>query len=129
MRLIKIKERKVFKMKNIQHWKELKRSMAPDGRICVLYEFQGYKIRVAECDCFPGGYSFSAEPIDTSRRSYFPSLSIGEHHGAGYQSIEIQTTSWGALELTEIDKMLYAYKKAQIVAHEIEAEFPECFTK
>lgn len=112
-------------MKNIQNWKEIKRREAADGSVQVIYEFGSYCIIVSDASYMPGGVSISAEAVD--RDSYFPSIYIGSSFGQEVQEIKIQTTSWGALEISEIDKVVAAYTEAQMVAHEIEKAFPECF--
>lgn len=112
-------------MKNIQNWKEIKRNEAEDGSVRVIYEFGGYYVIVSEASYMPGGYSISAEAVD--RDSYYPSIYVDAPFGQKVQEIKIQTTSWGALEISEIDKVLECYTAAQTVAHEIKNAFPECF--
>lgn len=112
-------------MKKIQNWKEIKRQEAADGNVRVIYELCGYGIIVSDASYMPGGVSISAEALD--RDSYFPEIYINSSFGMSVQEIKIQTTSWGALEISEIDKVMEGYKAAQMVAHEIENAFPECF--
>lgn len=112
-------------MKNIKNWKVIKRNRATDGRVQVIYEFKCYRIIVSDANYMPGGYQISAEAID--RDSYLPSIYVSAQFGQTVQTISVQTTSWGALEISEIDKVVEAYTMAQAVAHEIEKAFPECF--
>lgn len=114
-------------MKNIKNWKEIKRNEAADGSVQVIYELNGYHIIVSDASYLPGGYSISAEAID--RDSYLPCIYVSSAFGQPVQTISVQTTSWGALEISEIDKVVEAYKAAQTVAHEIEKAFPECFNE
>lgn len=112
-------------MKKIEGWNEIERLTAPSGDIRVMYEFMGYRIIVSDADYMPGGYDISAYPADMG--SYFPSIYIGSHYGLKTQEVKIQTTSYGALEISEIDKLMSCLMAAQAVAHEIEKAFPECF--
>lgn len=116
-------------MKKIETWKEIERRGArfplQDGGVQVIYEFENYYIYVSDASYMPGGVSIYAEAID--RDSYFPSIYIESSFGQKVQEIKIQTTSWGALEISEIDKVIDCYKSAQLVAHEIKEAFPECF--
>ena len=52
---------------------------------------------------------------------------VGASYGEAVQRITVQTTSWGALPVSEIDKVIGAYTEAQMVAREIYLAFPECF--
>jgi len=114
-------------MKEVKNWKEVERRKAEDGRVRIAYEFAGYYIFVADACYMPGGLKIEAEAID--QNSYRPSIYIDNSFGQQTQKIKIQTTSWGALEIDEIDKVLAGYTEAQTVAHEIKNAFPECFSE
>ena len=73
----------------------------------------------------PGGLSITAYPIN--RDSYSPEIYVGASYGEAVQRITVQTTSWGALPVSEIDKVIGAYTESQMVAREIYLAFPECF--
>ena len=114
-------------MKKVEGWNEIERLTASNGDVRVVYEFMGYRIVVSEADYMPGGYDISAYPVDMD--SYFPSIYIGSHYGLKTQEVKIQTTSYGALEISKIDKLMACLEAAQAVAHEIERAFPECFSE
>ena len=112
-------------MKIIHDWKIIKQQAASGKvRAGVIYELGGYEVVTVEADFLPGGVSISARPIDGS--GYLPEIYTNSHF-KGFQELTIQTTSWGALSISEIDKVLEAYMKAQLVAKTIEGAFPECF--
>lgn len=113
-------------MKNIQNWKEIERNEAADGDIQVIYEFDGYRIIVSDASYLPGGVSILVEAMD--RDSRYPEIYINSSFGMSVQNIKIQTSSWGALEISEINKIVEGYKAAQMVAYEIQKAFPECFS-
>lgn len=114
-------------MKYIKNWNEIKRLEGEGGKMAVIYELDGYRVRVADASYNTGGYDISVTPIEKSKGSYLPDIYVGEHNGRGFQEISIQTTSYGALKPSEIDKVIKGYQTAQSVAREIEAAFPECF--
>ena len=114
-------------MKNIKDWKEIARNEAEDGSVRVIYKLGGYHIIVSDASYMPGGYSISVEVID--RDSYLPCIYVSNRFGQAVQTISIQTTSWGALEISEIDKVVEAYTAAKAVAQEIEKALPECFNE
>lgn len=114
-------------MKKIQNWKEIEKREAADGSVQIYYEFKNYYIIVSDASYMPGGVSISANAIELD--SYFPPIYVGSSFGQSVQEIKIQTTSWGALAISEIDKVLECYAAAQMVAHEIEKAFPECFER
>lgn len=112
-------------MKNIKNWNEIARREAANGDVQVVYEFGNYRIIVSDASYLPGGFSISADPINHD--SYFPSIYVNSSFGADVQEIKIQTTSYGALDVSEIDVFMECCKAAQVVAHEIKVAFPECF--
>ena len=114
-------------MKKIEGWNEIERLTAPSGDARVMYEIMGYRVVVSDADYMPGGYNISACPVDMD--SYFPSIYIGSHYGLETQEIEIQTTSYGSLAISEIDKLMSCMRAAQAVAQEIKKAFPECFSE
>ena len=114
-------------MKKVEGWNEIEKLTASNGDVRVVYEFMGYRIVVSDADYMPGEYDISAYPVDMD--SYFPSIYIGSHYGLKTQEVKIQTTSYGALEISEIDKLMACLEAAQAVAHEIERAFPECFSE
>lgn len=111
-------------MKIIEKWNEVDRRQAGAG-MQVLYELGGYRIAVSDAPYMPGGLSITAYPIN--RDSYSPEIYVGASYGEAVQQITVQTTSWGALPVSEIDKVIGAYTEAQMVAREIYLAFPECF--
>ena len=111
-------------MKIIEKWNEVDRRQAGAG-MQVLYELGGYRIAVSDASYMPGGLSITAYPIN--RDSYSPEIYVGASYGEAVQRITVQTTSWGALPVSEIDKVIGAYTEAQMVAREIYLAFPECF--
>lgn len=111
-------------MKIIEKWNEVDRRQAGAG-MRVLYELGGYRIAVSDASYMPGGLSIIAYPIN--RDSYSPEIYVGASYGEAVQRITVQTTSWGALPVSEIDKVIGAYTEAQMVAREIYLAFPECF--
>lgn len=112
-------------MKNITNWNELERRKATNGDIRVMYELRNYYIIVSDANYLPGGYSISARPV--TRDSYSPSIYIDATFETDVQEIKIQTTSYGSLDISEIDNFVECYKNAQAVAQEIKSAFPECF--
>lgn len=111
-------------MKIIEKWSEIKRQQA-GSEMRVLYELGSYHIAVADASYMPGGLDITVTPAHPD--SYSPEIYVGASYGEAVQSIRIQTTSWGALDVQEIDKVIGAYTEAQMVAREISLAFPECF--
>lgn len=111
-------------MKIIEKWNEVDRRQAGAG-MQVLYELGGYRIAVSDASYMPGGLDITVTPAHPD--SYSPEIYVGASYGEAVQSIRIQTTSWGALDVQEIDKVIGAYTEAQMVAREISLAFPECF--
>lgn len=97
-------------MKIIEKWNEVDRRQAGAG-MQVLYELGGYRIAVSDASYMPGGLSITAYPIN--RDSYSPEIYVGASYGEAVQRITVQTTSWGALPVSEIDKVIGAYTEAQ----------------
>lgn len=108
-----------------ENWTEVERYVSLTGKTRIRYQVGNYHIAVDEEDYMPGGVEFSVSPIGHSR--YAPDIYVDTRYGENFQSIRIQTTSWGALEVSEIDEVVKAYTEAQTVAREIERAFPECF--
>lgn len=113
-------------MKIIEGWHEIRRQQAGD-ELRVLYEVGSYRIAVADVSYQPGGLYITVQPIDHG--SYYPDIYIDSGFGREFQEIKIQTTSWGALGASEIEKVIKAYTEAQALATKIKAAFPECFGK
>lgn len=113
-------------LKGFENWTEVERYVSEKtGKTRVLYQVRNYRIAVVDADYLPGGIAFSVTPIDQSR--YTPEIYVDARFGNAFQAVHIQTTSWGALEISEIDKVVKAYTEAQELAREIERSFPECF--
>ena len=111
-------------MKIIEKWNEVDRRQAGAG-MQVLYELGSYRIAVSDASYMPGGLSITVYPAHHG--SYSPEIYVGASYGEAVQRITVQTTSWGALPVSEIDKVIGAYTEAQMVAREIYLAFPECF--
>ncbi len=111
-------------MKIIKNWKEIHSEQTDRGRRS-MYELGSYRIKVVTSDYMPGGMSIFVSPIN--KDSYSPEIYVSCEYGREVQNIRIQTTAWGALDVSEIDKVIGAYAEAQMVAREIKMAFPECF--
>lgn len=111
-------------MKIIEKWNEVKRQQV-GAEMRVLYELGSYRIAVSDASYMPGGLDITVAPLYPD--SYSPEIYVEASYGEAAQSIRIQTTSWGALPVSEIDKVIGAYTEAQMVAREIYLAFPECF--
>ncbi len=114
-------------LKGFENWTEIERRVASDGSQRIVYKLGNYHITVTDANYMPGGISISARCIESSR--YTPEIYVDTRHSKNddFQTVSIQTSSWGALEIAEIDEVVKAYTEAQTVAHEIERAFPECF--
>lgn len=100
-----------------EKWEEVKKMTAADGTQRAIYETGNYRVIVTDADYMPGGLEIMVRPIDPSR--YTPEIYVDARFGSDFQSVRIQTTSWGALEISEIDKVVKAYTEAQELAHEM----------
>ena len=83
-----------------------------DGNICAIYEINGYRVNYSKLDW---GITMSINSID--RQSYLPEIYFDEN------KFRIQTTSYGALESSEIDKVIEGYKTAQETVEELKKFF------
>lgn len=111
-------------MKTIKNWKEIYSEQTDKGSRAI-YELGSYRIKVWDSDYMPGGASISVFPIN--RDSYALEINVGCKYRQKVQDIRIQTTSWGALDASEIGKVIGAYTEAQMLVREIKMAFPECF--
>lgn len=114
-------------MKNgFENWVEVKRQTAQDGTQRVIYAVGNHNVIVTDADYLPGGLDIRVRAMTITR--YTPEIMVDRTALEDkFQQVRIQTTSWGSLEVSEIDKVIAAYKEAQELAHEIERAFPQCF--
>lgn len=112
-------------LKGFENWIEIEKCESETGEMRISYLVGGYYVTVDEAGYLPGGLSFIIRPADLNH--YSPDIYVNARFNEKVQSISIQTTSWGALSVSEIDTVIDAYKEAQKVAREIERAFPQCF--
>lgn len=116
-----------MKIKGYKDWTEVARNTCDDGTQTIVYKTKTHHIYVFEAPYMPGGLRIYASPI--CKCMYAPEIYIGDSLGEKFQHIRIGTTSFGSLEVAEIDKLIAAYAEAQLAAREIEEAFPQCFGK
>jgi 2,4-dienoyl-CoA reductase-like NADH-dependent reductase (Old Yellow Enzyme family) len=114
-----------MEIRGFENWKEVVRQTADDGTQLAIFFAGSYRITVSEASYMPGGLRIDANLL--SYEEYAPEIYVDDRHMTDFQRVRIQTTSWGALEVSEIDKVIAAYAEAQKVAHEIEMTYPDCF--
>ena len=114
--------------KGFENWKMADHKTAPDGRQMMAYELDGlddYGVTVIDADYMPGGLRIEVRTLHKNR--YTLDVYVDSEFDNDVQTIRIQTSGWGAMESSEIDKVVAAYTAAQKLAHEIERAFPQCF--
>ena len=107
------------------NWKMTNFDATEDGNTRAEYEAHGYKVMVQTADYMPGGVQFTVTAPRNNR--YAVDIYVDNNILDPVQSVRIQTTAWGAQDIDDIDKVIEAYKTAQILGREIEAAYPECF--
>lgn len=112
-------------LEGFENWKLVEIKTTSDGSQKAIYELNDHRVIVTEADYMPGGLDIRVRAMSQSR--YTPEIYVDTQYNEDFQVVKIQTSSWGSLEASEIDKVVEAYTKAQAVAHEIERAFPQCF--
>jgi hypothetical protein len=116
-----------MKIRGFENWVEVNRQTADDGTQRVSFTAGNHRIVVTEASYMPGGLRIETYPLEQNR--YTPSIYVDNGLRKNFQTVSIQTSSWGALELGEIEKVVAAYTEATKIAHEIETAFPDCFNR
>ena len=90
---------------------------------CIIKRFECLGYKIEEIEYKDGFKSVNVNKINYSN-DYQPSIHVKEDiMGLKLKSIEIQTTSYGALEPTEIEKIVKGYENALVVAKILEERY------
>ena len=95
---------------------EIKRLNNEDGAH-VLYEIGAYEVSHSK---YNSGYERICVDKKVWNEEYLPDIYYNDDcFGSGKKELKIQTTSYGALNIEEIDKMMEKLKEAQMVVKEL----------
>lgn len=89
-----------------------------DGRKLSIYTIADYTVRVVDYGSFK-----SVSTQRTERKEFLPEIYCRDDMEGNILGFEIQTTSYGAITVEEIQKMMKALKEAVEVVKVLEKEF------